>query len=120
MIIITDTYSQPDAPDPVLADDRVLELVRRHAGSARKVTFIDESGGEARAYMCDDDLVLKTQRPQQLRPRTSLEKEAFILRPAGSPGRCPEGPARTRLRSRRRRRVPPDDLHPRRAWSPRR
>ncbi len=29
--------------------------------------------------MCDDDLVLKTQRPQQLRPRTSLEKEAFIL-----------------------------------------
>jgi len=79
MIIITDTYSQPDAPDPVLSDDRVLELARLHAGSARKVTFIDESGGEARAYMCDDDLVLKTQRPQQLRPRTSLEKEAFIL-----------------------------------------
>src|SRR6266566_7926212 len=79
MIIITDTYSQPDAPDPVLAEDRVLELARRHAGSVRKVTFIDESGGEARAYMCDDDLVLKTQRPQQLRPRTSLEKEAFIL-----------------------------------------
>ena len=79
MIIITDTYSQPDAPDPVLSDDRVLELARRHAGSARKVTFVDESGGEARAYMCDDDLVFKTQRPQQLRPRTSLEKEAFIL-----------------------------------------
>src|SRR5712691_10031307 len=79
MIIITDTYSQPDAADPVLADNRVLELARRHAGSARTVTFIDESGGEARAYMCDDDLVLKTQRPQQLRPRTSLEKEAFIL-----------------------------------------
>ena len=79
MIIITDTYSQPDAPDPVLADARVIELARRHAGSARKVTSVDESGGEARAYMCDDDLVLKTQRPQQLRPRTSLEKEAFIL-----------------------------------------
>ena len=79
MIIITDTYSQPDASDPVLADARVLELTRRHAGSAREVTFIDESGGEARAYMCDDDLVLKTQRPQQVRPRTSLEKEAFIL-----------------------------------------
>jgi aminoglycoside phosphotransferase (APT) family kinase protein len=79
MIIITDTYSQPNAPDPVLADARVLELARRHAGSARTVTFVDESGGEARAYMCDDDLVLKTQRPQQLRPRTSLEKEAFIL-----------------------------------------
>jgi aminoglycoside phosphotransferase len=29
--------------------------------------------------MCDDDVVLKVQRPQQLRPRTSLEKEAFIL-----------------------------------------
>lgn len=79
MIIITDTYSQPGAPDPVLASARVLELARRHAGSARGVTFVDESGGEARAYMCDDDLVLKTQRPQQLRPRTSLEKEAFIL-----------------------------------------
>ncbi|HUZ53611.1 MAG TPA: phosphotransferase [Streptosporangiaceae bacterium] len=79
MIIITDTYSQPDAPDPILADDRVLELARRHAGSLLKVTFVDESGGEARAYMCDDDLVFKTQRPQQLRPRTSLEKEAFIL-----------------------------------------
>ena len=79
MIIITDTYSQPDAPDPVLGDARVLELARRHAGSARRVTFVDESGGEARAYMCDDDLVVKTQRPQQLRPRTSLEKEAFIL-----------------------------------------
>lgn len=79
MIIITDTYSQPDAPDPVLADARVLELARRHAGSARTVTFVDESGGEARAYLCDDDLVLKTQRPHQLRPRTSLEKEAFIL-----------------------------------------
>ena len=79
MIIITDTYSQPDAPDPVLADDRVLELARRHTGSARKVTFVDESGGEARAYMCDDALVLKTQRPQQVRPRTSLAKEAFIL-----------------------------------------
>jgi hygromycin-B 7''-O-kinase len=79
MIIITDTYSQPDAPDPVLAGDRVLDLARRHASSVRKITFVDESGGEARAYMCDDGLVFKTQRPQQLRPRTSLEKEAFIL-----------------------------------------
>src|SRR5579863_4993068 len=40
---------------------------------------IDETGGEARTYMCDDDLVFKVQRPQQLRPRTSLEKESFIL-----------------------------------------
>ena len=76
---ITDTYSQPDAPDPVLTDDRVLELARRHAGSVQKVTAIDESGGEARTYMCDDDLVFKTQRPPRLRPRTSLQKEALIL-----------------------------------------
>jgi hygromycin-B 7''-O-kinase len=79
-MVFADTYSQPDAPDPVLSDDRVLELARRHAERVQKVTAVDESGGEARAYMCDDDLVFKTQRPQQLRPRTSLEKEAFILR----------------------------------------
>jgi aminoglycoside phosphotransferase (APT) family kinase protein len=76
---VTDTYSQPSAPDPVLSDDRVLQLARRHAAPAQKVTAIDESGGEARTYMCDDNLVLKTQRPPRLRPRTSLEKEAFIL-----------------------------------------
>lgn len=79
-MIVTDTYSQPGAPDPVLSDDRVLELARRHAGSVQKITAVDESGGEARAYMCDDNLVFKTQRPPQLRPRTSLEKEALILR----------------------------------------
>jgi aminoglycoside phosphotransferase len=78
-MIITDTYSQPGAPDPVLPDGRVLELARRHAGTVQKVTAIDESGGEARAYMLDDGLVFKTQRPPRLRPRTSLEKEAFIL-----------------------------------------
>lgn len=78
-MVFADTYSQPDAPDPVLSDDRVLELARRHVASVGKVTAIDESGGEARVYMCDEDLVFKTQRPQQLRPRTSLEKEAFIL-----------------------------------------
>jgi aminoglycoside phosphotransferase len=74
-----DTYSQPDAPDPVLEPEHVLALVRRHVPSAEKVTGVDESGGEARTYMCDDDVVLKVQRPHQLRPRTSLEKEAFIL-----------------------------------------
>ena len=78
-MVFADTYSQPGAPDPVLSDDRVLELARRHAGTVQKLTAVDESGGEARAYMCDDDLVFKTQRPPQLRPRTSLEKEAFIL-----------------------------------------
>lgn len=74
-----DEYVQPDAPDPVLAEEIVLELVRRHVPRVAKLTAIDETGGEARAYMCDDDIVLKTQRPHQLRRRTSLEKEAFIL-----------------------------------------
>ena len=74
-----DTYSQPDAPDPVLDEDLVLSLVRRHVPEARTVTEIDESGGEARTYAIDDALILKVQRPQQLRPRTSLEKEVFFL-----------------------------------------
>lgn len=78
-MVSTDTYLQPDAPDPILEDDRILELARRHVDTVRTVTAVDESGGEARAYMCDDDIVVKTQRPQRLRPRTSLEKEAFIL-----------------------------------------
>ncbi len=73
-----DLYSQPDAPDPVLSDDYVRELIGRHAvGSSREVA-VDETGGEARTYLCGD-VVLKTQRPHRLRPRTSLEKEAFIL-----------------------------------------
>ena len=80
MIILTDSYSQPGAPDPVLSADRVLALARRHAPGAGTVTVVDESGGEARAYMCGDGLVLKTQRPHRLRPRTSLAKESFILR----------------------------------------
>jgi hygromycin-B 7''-O-kinase len=88
-MIVSDTYSQPGAPDPVLSDDRVLELARRHAGSVQKVTAVNESGGEARAYMCDDNLVFKTQRPPQLRPRTSLEKEAFILRQVAAENSVP-------------------------------
>lgn len=74
-----DFYVQPEAPDPVLPDDMVLSLVRRHVPEARVVTGVDESGGEARTYSIDQDLILKTQRPQQLRPRTSLEKEVFFL-----------------------------------------
>src|SRR5947209_3886138 len=75
-----DTYSQPDAPDPVLDNELVLSLIRRHAPDAGAVTEIDESGGEARTYAIDDAWILKVQRPQQLRPRTSLEKEVFFLR----------------------------------------
>jgi Ser/Thr protein kinase RdoA (MazF antagonist) len=63
----------------VLPDEVVLVLARRHAPGARSVTDVDESGGEARTYAIDDAVILKTQRPQQLRPRTSLEKEVFFL-----------------------------------------
>jgi aminoglycoside phosphotransferase len=72
-------YFQPDAPDPVLTDDVVLSLVRRHVPSAQAVTGVDESGGEARTYAVDGGIILKTQRPHRLRPRTSLEKEVFFL-----------------------------------------
>lgn len=74
-----DFYVQPDAPDPVLSDEMVLSLARRHVPDIHTVTLVDESGGEARTYTIDDALILKAQRPQQLRPRTSLEKEVFFL-----------------------------------------
>lgn len=74
-----DFYVQPDASDPVLSSAVALSLARRHMPDARMVTQVDESGGEARAYVIDDSLILKTQRPQQLRPRTSLEKEVCFL-----------------------------------------
>lgn len=74
-----DFYVQPDASDPVLPDHIVLSLARRHTPKAHAVTQVDESGGEARTYCIDETLILKTQRPQQLRPRTSLEKEVFFL-----------------------------------------
>jgi aminoglycoside phosphotransferase (APT) family kinase protein len=75
-----DVYFQPDAPDPVLTEAVVLGLVQRHVPNAHAVTGVDESGGEARSYLVDDGLVLKTQRPHRLRPRTSLAKEAAFLR----------------------------------------
>jgi hygromycin-B 7''-O-kinase len=75
-----DVYLQPDAPDPVLTDAVVLGLVQQHVPNALAVTGVDESGGEARTYLVDDGLVLKTQRPHRLRPRTSLAKEAAFLR----------------------------------------
>src|SRR5215471_17849942 len=75
----SDVYSQPNAADPVLDERTVLDIVRRHGVRCSAVTRIDETGGEARVYVIDDNLVLKVQRPPQLRPRTSLEKEAFFL-----------------------------------------
>ena len=78
-----DVYLQPEAADPVLSDALVLELVRRHVPGARSVAQVDESGGEARAYLVDDGIVLKVQRPHRRRPRTSLAKEAQLLRELG-------------------------------------
>jgi hygromycin-B 7''-O-kinase len=75
----SDMYSQPHAADPVLDERTVLDIVRRHGVRCSAVTSIDETGGEARAYMLDANLVLKVQRPHRRRPRTSLEKEAFFL-----------------------------------------
>ncbi len=71
-------YLQPDAADPILSQEMVLTLARRHS-PARHVQAVEESGGEARTYLIDDDLILKVQRPQQLRPLTSLAKEVFVL-----------------------------------------
>ncbi len=73
-------YYQPSAPDPVLEPDLVLSLVRRHLPQATAVTAVDESGGEARSYYIDADVVMKVQRPPQLRSWTSLEKEVVFLR----------------------------------------
>lgn len=74
-----DFYFQSAALDPVLPEAYVLSLAQRHLPGAHVVTGVDESGGEARTYAIDDSLILKTQRPQQLRPRTSLAKEIFFL-----------------------------------------
>lgn len=77
--MIVRKYLQPGAPDPVLDRDTVVCLARRHVPDARQMTGVDESGGEARVYFIDDAVVVKTQRPQQLRTWTSLEKEVFFL-----------------------------------------
>lgn len=63
--MLRDIYLQPGAADDVLANELVLSLVRKHVPNAQAVTAIDESGGEARAYVVDNAFILKTQRPQQ-------------------------------------------------------
>ena len=70
---------QSDAADPVLDEPAVLRLVRAHFPTATALTGIDETGGEARAYLVDDGLVVKTQRPHRVRDSTSLAKEALFL-----------------------------------------
>jgi hypothetical protein len=65
--------------DPLWPDERVLEVVSRHVPTVCMVTGIDESGGEARVYFLDEDLVFKVQRPHRVRSWTSLIKEAVLL-----------------------------------------
>src|SRR5215218_2851410 len=77
-MIFVDTYLQPDAPDPVLEEQDILDAARQHAPDVGPLLEIDESGGEARAYLLDGGVVMKTQRPH--RPRPSLSKEALFLR----------------------------------------
>jgi hygromycin-B 7''-O-kinase len=104
-----DVYSQPGAPDPVLPAPVVLELARAHLPAglpADAQVEVDESGGEARAYLIGEPspadrgsclkvpgcgVVVKTQRPHRLRPRTSLAKEAALLAALAGPlsGRIP-------------------------------
>ena len=78
--MIKDVYYQRGAPDPVLEKEFVMSIVRQFVPEAKKVTDIDETGGEARTYAVDNNIILKVQRPQQLRLSTSLEREAFFLR----------------------------------------
>ncbi|MST32206.1 phosphotransferase, partial [Acidimicrobiaceae bacterium USS-CC1] len=78
-MVFADIYLQPDAPDPVLDEQTIVAAARRHVPDAGRLLAVDESGGEARAYFLEGDLVVKTQRPHRLRPRTSLAKEAFFL-----------------------------------------
>jgi hygromycin-B 7''-O-kinase len=75
----SDVYMDADAPDLVLSDRTVLELARAHVPTAAAVTGVDESGGEARVYFVDRDVVVKTQRPPRRRARTDLAKEALLL-----------------------------------------
>ena len=79
MSMLKEYYLQPDAPDPVLPEAEVLRCVRRFVPTAKAVTRVDESGGEARTYIVDEAIVLKVQRPQQVRVGTSLAREVFFL-----------------------------------------
>ena len=78
--MIQTIYYQRGAADPVLENDFILNIVRQYAPGAKKVTDVDETGGEARTYAVDNNIILKVQRPQQLRNTTSLEREVFFLR----------------------------------------
>jgi aminoglycoside phosphotransferase (APT) family kinase protein len=74
-----DVYLQPEAADPILSSETVFAIASKFVPSAKTVTSVDESGGEARTYGIDQDFILKVQRPHRLRPGTNLEKEVFFL-----------------------------------------
>ncbi|MCL2565713.1 MAG: aminoglycoside phosphotransferase family protein [Defluviitaleaceae bacterium] len=78
--MIKDIYYQKGYPDPVFDNAYVLSLVRVFIPEAKEVTGVDETGGEARTYAIDSDVILKVQRPQQLRLSTSLSREVFFLK----------------------------------------
>lgn len=109
-----DFYIQPDAADPVLDPDAVLAIVRLHAAGAKAVRAVDESGGEARTYAIDDGLILKVQRPQQLRANEPGQG-AFPVGAAGRPGGRTRSTSPWWGRRRTRDRVHLDDAHARRA-----
>lgn len=88
-MVFADVYLQPGAPDPVLKEAAVVAAASQHVSDVGRLLEIDESGGEARAYMLDGGIVLKTQRPHRLRPRTSLIKEALFLRELERSGEFP-------------------------------
>ena len=78
--MIKDVYYQKERPDPVFESSFCLSLVRPFVPDAKEVCGIDETGGEARTYAIDSDIILKVQRPHQLRLSTSLEREVFFLK----------------------------------------
>jgi hygromycin-B 7''-O-kinase len=88
-MVFADTYSQPGAPDPVLSEEMVVAAAAQHVPDVGRLLEVDESGGEARAYMLDGGIVVKTQRPHRLRPRTSLAKEAMFLQELDRAGDFP-------------------------------
>jgi aminoglycoside phosphotransferase (APT) family kinase protein len=72
-------YYQKGMPDPIFDENQILDIIHKYVPTAKTLKSIDEDGGEARVYIIDNNVVLKVQRPQQLRSSTSLEKEVFFL-----------------------------------------
>lgn len=71
--------SRGDSKEPVWRDARVLGVVRRHVGTARAVTAMDDEERDVRRYVVDDAMVLKVARRKRFRKTTSLLREAIWL-----------------------------------------